>query len=265
MTAVNINHLFSILREAGELALAELADRKKDIRKKGDADFVTATDLAVQDLIHSRLSSLYPDIGFFSEELPEECEGAPAAEGGREYWVLDPIDGTMNFIRGIPCFSISLALVCGGDTQLGIVHAPATGEMFYAERGAGAFLGPDRIYVTEESELEGALIAVGTAPYYKPETGECFDIYKKFFLSSLDVRRLGSAALDICYVAAGRFDGFYEYMLSIWDYAAARLILTEAGGKLTNLSNEETKDERKSPIVASNSKLHGALINIINN
>ncbi len=260
MTTPKLSELFPIVREAGALIL-DAASRDLDVKKKGDSDFVTNIDLAVQNLIRERLSALAPDIAFLSEE---GCD--TVADGaGAPYWVLDPIDGTMNFIRGIPHCSVSLALVRDGVTVLGIVYAPNTDEMFYAERGGGAFLRNTRLRVTENEELKNALIGIGTAPYYKPDTAECFEIYRRLFLESVDLRRLGSAAIDICYVAAGRFDAYYEYMLSIWDYAAARLILEEAGGRLTNFENIPTANERKSPVLASNSLLHEKLLNIINN
>ena len=257
MNTPNIETLIPIIKEAGAIVLD--GARAKDIKKKGDSDFVTDSDLAVQNFLRARLTALFPDIAFLSEEEPDD---APAAEGA--LWILDPIDGTMNFIRDLSLSAVSLALVRGGETVLGIVYNPFLAEMFYAERGGGAFLNGKRIHVSDRTELDGSLIAVGTSPYYKPTVGACFDIYRELFLRSVDIRRLGSAAIDICYVAAGRFDGYYEYMLSIWDYAAARLILAEAGGRLTNTKCEQTKSEPKSPVVTSNSLLHETLINIIN-
>ena len=177
--------------------------------------------------------------------------------------MLDPIDGTMNFIRDLSLSAISLGLVRGGETLLAAVYNPFLGETFSAEKGKGAFLNGERIHVGDKSELEGCLAAFGTSPYYKPRTAECFELYRELFLACADVRRLGSAALDICYVAAGRFDCYYEYVLSLWDFAAARLILSEAGGVITDPCGEPTGDRKKCGVLASNAHLHPILKNMI--
>ncbi len=256
MITIDIKDIILAVKDAGRL----ITDKVEDlgIRKKGDSDFVTDFDLAVQNFLKERLLLLCPDIGFLAEEEPE---GAMSAD--RPFWVLDPIDGTMNFIRELGLSAISLALIENGETVMGVVYNPFSGELFSAERGKGAFLNGAPISVSDKTELSDALAAVGTSPYYKPKTAECFEIYREFFLRCVDLRRLGSAALDICYVAAGRFDIYYEYILSIWDYAAARLILTEAGGRITNVEECSTSTERKSPIVASNGILHSAVLDII--
>ncbi len=256
MNLPDIRDIIRAVKDAGAL----ITDKADDlgVRKKGDSDFVTDFDLAVQSFLKERLHLLCPEIGFLAEEEPES-----ALITDRPFWVLDPIDGTMNFIRELGLSAISLALLEKGETVLGVVYNPFSGELFSAERGGGAFLNDTPIKVSDVSELSDALAAVGTSPYYKPKTAECFDIYRELFLRCVDVRRLGSAALDICYVAAGRFDLYYEYILSIWDYAAARLILTEAGGKITNTEGRATASEKKSPIVASNAKLHSAVLDII--
>ena len=248
--------LFSIIKNAGKIILDE-KDRF-DVTKKGDADFVTKTDLAVQNFIAHELSLLYPDVDFLAEEAPEH-----EIKNNKYTWVLDPIDGTMNFIRGLSASVISLALLQGEKTELGIVYNPYSDEMFYAKRGEGAFLNGKRISVSDNKTLESSLIAIGTSPYYKPLVGDCFELYREIFLNCIDIRRSGSAAIDICNVAAGRVDAYYEYMLSIWDYAAARLILTEAGGTITNAEGLATGGERKSPIIASNGALHNVMLNLV--
>ena len=253
---MNTDTVKNILFEAGQIMTDGL--KKKEITKKGDSDFVTDSDLAVQRFIKERLNALWPEIGFYAEEAGEhELSDRPT-------WVLDPIDGTMNFIRELSLSAISLALLEGGKTKLGFVYNPFSGELFEAELGLGAYLNGKRLAVSEVSELSGALVAIGTSPYYKPTVGDCFDIYRELFLRGVDIRRLGSAAIDICYVAAGRFDCYYEYSLSLWDYAAARLILSEAGGRITDTEDKDTKGEKKSPIVASNGLLHGEILKVVN-
>lgn len=252
---MNTEIIKNIVLEAGALMLA--GAKSKRVSQKGDSDFVTDSDLAVQNYVKEKLTSLYPDIGFLSEEESEQ-----KMHVGKT-WVLDPIDGTMNFIRDLGLSAVSLALVENGQTVLGIVYNPFREELFCAERGKGATLNGEPICVRKTKEFSGALVAVGTAPYYKPAVGACFEIYRELFLRGVDIRRLGSAAIDICYVAAGRFDCYYEYVLSIWDFAAARLILTEAGGKITDTNGEITGGALKSPIVASNGYLHEELLNII--
>ena len=256
MINIEIKDIIRAVKDAGKL----ITDKAENlgIRKKGDSDFVTDFDLSVQNFLKERLLLLCPEIGFLAEEEPESALAAD-----KPFWVLDPIDGTMNFIRKLGLSAISLALVENGETVIGVVYNPFSGELFSAERKKGAFLNGERICVSDKSELSDALAAVGTSPYYKPKTAECFDIYREFFLRCIDIRRLGSAALDICYVAAGRFDLYYEYILSIWDYSAARLILNEAGGKITNTDGLATLSEKKSPIVASNGALHSAVLDII--
>ena len=256
MRLPEIKDIICAVKDAGALITGGAEDL--GIRKKGDSDFVTDFDLAVQSFLKERLHLLCPEIGFLAEE-----ESGSALAEDRPFWVLDPIDGTMNFIRELGLSAISLALVENGETAMGIVYNPFSGELFSAERGKGAFLCGRPIHVSDKTELSDALAAVGTSPYYKPKTAECFEIYRELFLRCVDIRRLGSAALDICYVAAGRFDLYYEYVLSIWDYAAARLILTEAGGKITNTDGRPTSSEKKSPIVASNGRLHSAVLDII--
>jgi myo-inositol-1(or 4)-monophosphatase len=226
--------------------------------KTGHKDVVTQYDRRVQELLVERLSSAVESARFFCEENDRQDD-----LNAEHVFIIDPIDGTMNFIRELGLSAISLALLEKGETVIGVVYNPFSGELFSAERGKGAFLNGEPIKVSDRAELSEALAAVGTSPYYKPKTAECFEIYREFFLRCVDIRRLGSAALDICYVAAGRFDLYYEYILSIWDYAAARLILTEAGGKITNTEGRATASEKKSPIVASNAKLHSAVLDII--
>ncbi len=257
MKKIDINEIIEAVKQAGAIALD--GARKKDVKQKGDADFITDSDLAVQNFLRDRLKNEYPEIEFLSEEAADI-----EIDMSRPVWVLDPIDGTMNFIRDLSLSAVSLALVEGGETVIGVVYNPFRDELFYAEKGRGAYLNGEKIRVSTLEGLSGALVAVGTAPYYKPGVADCFDIYRELFLKGVDIRRLGSAAIDICYVAAGRFDLYYEYVLSIWDYAAARLILTEAGGRITNVKGEQTAFERKSPIVASNAKLHEEVMGIIN-
>ena len=251
-----LDDIIAAVREAGELVIKGAA--AKDVQKKGDSDYVTDSDLAVQNFLREKLTAAYPEIGFLAEEA-----GAGDACTDGLCWVLDPIDGTMNFIRDLSLSAVSLALVRGGETVMGVVYNPFSGETFYAEQGRGAYLNGSPIRVSDQKTLEGGLAAFGTSPYKKPYTAKYFELYRELFLAAADVRRLGSAALDICYVAAGRFDCYFEYTLSIWDYAAAHLILTEAGGKITDPRGEVIGGAKKSGVLATNGHLHENVLDII--
>jgi myo-inositol-1(or 4)-monophosphatase len=228
-----------------------------EISEKGYADYVTDADIAVQNLITSKINEKYPDIAVVSEEnqkqgLDNKC------------FILDPIDGTTNFKYGLGFFGVSLAYCVDQKIECGVVYEPYRDELFYAVNGKGAFLNGNRIMVNTQKQLKHCLISVGTSPYQRDNTHKRFSLFEKIFDSCIDIRRLGAASLDICYTACGRIDGFFEDGLHIWDYAAAMIILHEAGGKITdNMGNMIDLNNIKSDIVAGNSEINKQLINII--
>ena len=218
--------------------------------KQGRANFVTKYDVEVQNFLYQELKKLYPDAAFIGEE-DKQREKVTA-----EYcFIIDPIDGTTNFIFDNRHSSISVGVLHQGEIIMGVVYNPYMDELFYGEKGKGAFLNGRKLEVADLGISEG-LYAFGTCPYYREEADETFDIAKKLFDKAMDFRRSGSAAIDICYVAANRFVLFYELVLSPWDYAAASIILLEAGGCITTLDRKKLQFEEKSSILAATPKAY---------
>ena len=247
--------IIDAVREAG--AIVRSADEDKGVKEKsGHQDLVTRYDGAVQRFLEERLLSLLPEAGFLGEEdAPNHTE--------REWvFIVDPIDGTTNFIKGIPIVGISVGLAHNGQMEQGVVYNPYTDEMFTARRGHGAFCNGKPISVTSNPLADG-ISFFGTSLYY-PELGDrSFAIAKKLFESSLDVRRLGAASLDLCYVAAGRGECYFECSLFPWDYAAGSLILSEAGGRVTNCEGGPLDFKDGGSLLASNGLVHGELIELL--
>lgn len=256
MYKISLERLCSVAREAKNIILSRtLAD---DITKKGLNDYVTQADIAVQDLIRSRLKKICPEYLFMGEEQSEHNIDPEIPT-----FVLDPIDGTTNFIHDLHFSAVSLALVHHDETVLAAVYNPFSDEMFSAERDKGAFLNGKKIKVSSADELKNAVVAIGTMPYQKNISEAYFQLYQKTFTACTDIRRTGSAALDLCYVAAGRFDCYIENGLKPWDYAAARLIAEEAGGTVSDWSGKKTVTHGYgSAIAASNTKLHAELLSL---
>ena len=213
-----------IARQAGELVLS--MEHPEVTAKDGHANFVTEADIASQEFIMEQLKKLLPEAGFLAEE-GEDC-----SRGSDLHWIIDPIDGTTNFMRGFRHSAISIALTDGTDGLLGAVWNPYMRELFHAVKGGGAFVNEQPVRVAD-TPPEQSLVIFGSSPYYRELAGQTFDVVKRIFLRCGDIRRSGSAALDLCYLAAGRCDGFYEARLSPWDFAAASVIIREAGGVIS--------------------------------
>lgn len=214
-----------LAREAGGMIRRERGEGPPERRYKRHRELVTAADLKADRLIRGRIAARYPDHLVISEESTPEAAGAPPPPGPA--WIVDPIDGTVNYAHGHSQSAVSIAFARGGGVRAGAVHNPFTDETFTATAGGGAFLNGGPIRVSGETELDAALIATGF-PYDKDGVGAAVERVRLILARCADIRRLGSAALDICWLAAGRLDGFYE-SLSLWDFAAARLIAGEAG------------------------------------
>ncbi len=247
----------NVIRSAGCIMMEGITN--EDIYIKGRADFVTEKDLAVQKFIFARLAELNPEVGFIGEE-----EGKNIVNTSGLQWILDPIDGTTNYIYGYNMSAISLALKEKNEIIFGIVYNPFTNEMFKAIKGKGAFLNDVPIKVGKVERLENALVAVGTSPYYKDMSKVVFENIRKIFEESLDIRRSGSAALDLAYVAAGRQDAYFEYNLKPWDYSAGCLILEEAGGVVTDTEGKKLRYEDVTGVLACcNEKVYGEIMDIL--
>ena len=241
------------IKECVIQAGALFADRAaaSHTKAKGRADFVTDVDFAVQSFVQSRLKELYPEIGFISEEKDN------SREDKKMTWVLDPVDGTTNLIHGYNASAVSLALLVDGEPVLGLIYNPYKKELFTAEKGRGAFLNGKLIRVSDAACMEESLIAVGTSPYYKEElTKENFALIQAIYLDAQDIRRSGSAALDLADVACGRTEAYCERRLKIWDYAAGLLLIQEAGGTVIDYHGQAvTKPEMVLDVIAGNRKI----------
>jgi myo-inositol-1(or 4)-monophosphatase len=229
-----------------------------DIRKKGPIDLVTAADVAAErafrELIASRFSG--------HTVLGEEGAAADASGGARCRWIVDPLDGTTNFAHGLALFCVSIALEVDGVIRLGVVYDPIGDELFTAELGDGARLNGRPLRVSGTETLIDGLLCTGFPYTIREGRPRQVAVFGAFLSESRAVRRLGSAALDLCYVAAGRFDGFWEDQLHAWDIAAGALIAQEAGACVTDFSNRAV-DLVRGQIVASNGHLHRAMLQVI--
>lgn len=233
-------------RECGEIILQ--ADRSQIgiSDKAGKANFVTAYDRKVQKELQQRLQVILPEADFLGEE--DDCQ----VDQSKEFiFVVDPIDGTTNFIKDYHVSCISIGLLRHGKPYLGVVYNPYLQEMFTAIRGQGAFLNGNPIHVSNE-DLENGLVLFGTSPYNVELARQSFELAYEYFTRSLDIRRSGSAALDICSVACGRAELYFEMILSPWDFAAGAVILEEAGGIITTLAGEELPALQKTSVLAKN-------------
>lgn len=225
--------------------------------KEGINNLVTEADHAAEKAIMDTIREEHPDHYILSEEAGEIIMDSSFK------WIIDPIDGTVNYANGIPICCVSIAVEQDGEMILGAVYNPFINEFFLAQKGLGATLNEKMISVSDEPELIKSCLVTGFPYTYLDEPNGPLQIFEKFIRKGIPVRRLGSAAIDLCWVAAGRFDGFYEHKLQAWDSAAGFLIVEEAGGKVTDF-----KGDRYSPyqphIIATNGKIHDELLLAVN-
>lgn len=242
-----LQDILPIVREAGGIILRR--EGAASIKAKAAQDFVTEVDFRVQRFIRDALAENWPDIQFMGEE-----QDNGHIDFSKPYWVLDPIDGTTNFIHDFHASVISLALVCEHDPIFGVVYNPSTGEEFTGIRDDGAYLNGAPIHVSNAASLSEALVFVGTAPYRRKEMEENFRRIQRVYLSSHDIRRFGCTALELCYIACGRADGQFEFGTKPWDIAAGWLILREAGGEVVSVWGGPPPLDGESAIVSTNGK-----------
>jgi myo-inositol-1(or 4)-monophosphatase len=246
-----------IVLRAGEIQRARQASGFR-VDKKGTIDLVTEVDLECERMARAVLAERFPDHDVLAEEFG-------AADGGRRSryrWVFDPLDGTTNYAHGLPIFCASLALELDGQPLVGAVFDPSRQELFTAERGHGAWLNGARLQASSTDALLDALLVTGFPYDVHKHTADLVRTFAAFLGQARAVRRLGSAALDLCYVAAGRFDGFWERHLKPWDVAAGALIATEAGGRVTGMDGAPF-DAEAGHLVASNRHIHDAMLDVI--
>ncbi len=245
----------SLAHEAGRILRRRFRTALR-VTPKGPADIVTATDVEVQDLIVRRLRRRFPAHGILAEE------GLDTTAGTEWRWIVDPLDGTKNFARGIPNFCISIAAEQGGRVELGVVLDPIQEEVFVAVRGAGAWCNCRPIRVSEVSKLEEAFLGTGLPNRVRRFAGPVARTFGRFAARCLGVRDRGAGALDLCYVACGRFDGYWEADQAPWDIAAGGLIVTEAGGRMSNFCGGPF-DIFEGETVASNGKIHDEILAVL--
>ncbi len=250
---VDIEKMKEIALCAGKLF--EDVQAAHSIKVKGAADFVTAVDYASEQYVIGELRKYFPEASILSEESTDSSF-IPS-----EYtFVLDPVDGTTNLIHRYRQSAVSLGLLHDGKPIAGVVYNPFNRELFWAEQGKGAYFNGARMRVSEESDFSRSVITIGTMPYYKQYADRNFELFKRIYLDAVDIRRTGSAALDLCYTADGRTEAFFERGLKAWDFAAGAVILTESGGRISGWQGETLDYYSEQSILASNGIFHDRMM-----
>jgi myo-inositol-1(or 4)-monophosphatase len=244
-----------VARKAGQV-LPKRLGRTQRIDYKGAVNLVTEMDLLSEKIIVSEIRRQYPEHGFLAEEKAREQTVSPYR------WIIDPLDGTTNYAHGYPIYGVSIALEKKGEIVLGVVYDPSRDELFVAQKGKGARLNGRRIRVSSIPNLSRSLLATGFPYDLRDNPVNNFDHFQNFAYRVHAVRRSGSAALDLCYVAAGRFDGFWEMKLGPWDLAAGSLMVREAGGKVSDFHGRPLGLDGRY-VLASNGRVHGEMIKVL--
>lgn len=243
------------VRQSGEIVRENWA-RPHQVRHKGSIDLVTETDLAVEDFLKERLSAILPEASFMAEEST-----SPDSAPGRLCWIIDPVDGTTNFVHRIPQVGTSVALWHEGEVVLGIVNVPMLGECYWAVRGGGAFCNGEAMQVSRAATLDKTLLATGF-PYEAPQhLAVIMRRLEAVLPVTQGLRRMGAASVDLACVACGRLDAFYEDWLKPWDLAAGWLLVEEAGGRVSNFRGEKLGFHE--PLLASNGLVHSLLLELL--
>ncbi len=240
----------SLIRDFGEI-------ENLQVSTKSPGDFVTSADKRTEKILIEELQKAHPEFGIISEEA-----GIINKSNLSNRWIIDPIDGTMNFLNGIPQFAISVAYEENKEIKCGVIFNPVTNEMFCAEKGSGAFLNNSRIRVSKKKKLKDAIIVTGGPKQSSKIKDKIFSEYIALSNKVSNVRKFGSAALDMAYVSCGRFDGYWQRELNFWDIAAGIIILKEAGGYV-DYFDEDNNSPLKKNILATNSIIHNELLELI--
>ena len=233
-------------------------ERSNSIRMKGKNDLVTEADTGAEQIIVETIRAAYPDHGILAEE-----SGGKDVDKDGSYWIIDPLDGTTNFAHRLGIFSISLAFARHGSVRMGIVFDPIRGELFSAIYGRGARRNGRRIRVSETDRVAESLLVTGFPYHVRDVADTVLERFENCLKAARGMRRLGSAALDLCYVACGRFEGFWESYLKPWDTAAGTLILREAGGRVTDYSGREDCENETAQLLATNGRIHQQMVSLL--
>ena len=246
----------ALAREVGDLLHRELHGARRIAFKGSPTNLVTEMDARAEALIVDRITATFPEDAILAEE-----RGAQAGGSGRR-WIIDPLDGTTNYAHGLPIYGVSIALEAVGQVVLGVVYDPSQREMFVAERGRGAVCNDVRLAVSSAERLDASLLATGFPYDIRVNPDNNLKEYAAFSVRTRGVRRLGSAVLYLSWVAAGRFDGYWELRLGAWDVAAAGLMVEEAGGRLTSIDGGPINLDAPT-VVASNGRIHDEILNVL--
>ena len=245
-------------KSAGEILLNHFGKISSFNHKSTDIDLVTIADTESESFIIKQIQSTYPNHQIITEE-------SAMKKGSSDYqWIIDPLDGTTNFVHNLPIFAVSIGLQYKQETIAAVVYNPAAEKCFWAEKNNGAFLNGNSIQPTSTNTLTKSLLVTGFPYTHDKSWEDSFTLFKLFYTKTQGVRRLGAAALDFCFVAMGRFEGFWEQGLQPWDICAGSLILTEAGGNVTNWNNEFMPFSGKR-ILATNGHIHEEMLSVIKN
>lgn len=257
-TSASLNAMIAAARKAGESLVRDFAELGTlQVLTKGPSDFVSAADIRAEQIVFDELSRVEPGASFLMEE-----RGRVDGTNGGAVWIVDPLDGTTNFLHGIPHFSVSIGLQKDGELVAGVVHNPASGDMFAAERGQGAFLNGQRIQVAARTRLEESVVVTGVPHRGRGDHAAYLPQLTRVMQSVAGIRRFGSAALDCAWVAAGRLDGYWESDLKPWDLAGGIVLIREAGGSVTDMNGGERMLETGG-VIAGNEAVRRGLQNIL--
>ena len=241
---------------SGKILSKHFGNIKSINKKSTNIDLVTNADLESEDFIVKTIQNKFPDHTIITEENQLKAKNSDFR------WIIDPLDGTTNFVHNLPIFGVSIALQYQNKTIIGVVYNPAVNKLFFASLNKGAYLNDKKISVSSSKTLNESLIVTGFPYLHDNKWEKSFSIFKDFYSRTQGVRRLGAAALDLCFVAMGRFEGFYEFNLKPWDICAGSIIAEEAGAKVTDWNNKELpfSGER---ILATNGKIHQEMVTIL--
>ena len=259
LSSANINVMVKVCRKAAKILIRDFGEIENlQVSVKGPGNFVTASDKKVEKIIIEELQKARPTYSILSEEIGE-------INNDKSFkWIIDPIDGTANFLHGIPHFAISIGLEHDGEIISGIIYDPIKDEMFVAEKGNGAYVNNKRMRVSSRSKLENCIICTGGPKKDSKDRESTLEEYKKFSSKVfIPIRKLGSASLDMAYVAAGRYDGYWQKDLNYWDIAAGIVLVKESGGFVSDFNGENQYVKNKT-ILVTNSKINKEMMEVLN-